>query len=255
MTARDARGALLLALAPLACTSQVLPNSTTTPLGPGGGTAYSTDGLFSLIVPPNALAGPVDVVIETDTTSPRAGQLGAAYRVLPADLRFTEPATARRRLEAEAIRDACLAVSGRLAPTTGGPAFTDVTTPRRSLYLMAARTGAKTSEFGALFDAADCCSIVEARKESIVAPQALFLLNDPFVLDLADALAARVIAELPEGDLQPRLERLHGLLFGRLPTAEELAIAEQFLTASADGEGWARLCHLLLCTNEFVHVD
>ena len=161
----------------------------------------------------------------------------------------------RQRLEAEAIRDACLAVSGRLAPTTGGPAFTDVTTPRRSLYLMAARTGAKTSDFGALFDAADCCSIVEARKESTVAPQALFLLNDPFVLDLADALAARVIAELPEGDLQPRVERLHGLLFGRLPTAEELAIAEQFLTASADGEGWARLCHLLLCTNEFVHVD
>jgi len=161
----------------------------------------------------------------------------------------------RRRLEAEAIRDACLAVSGRLASTTGGPAFADVTTPRRSLYLMAARTGAKTSDFGALFDAADCCSIVEARKESTVAPQALFLLNDPFVLDLADALAARVIAELPERDLQPRLERLHGLLFGRLPTAEELAIAEQFLTASADGEGWTRLCHLLLCTNEFVHVD
>jgi len=161
----------------------------------------------------------------------------------------------RRRLEAEAIRDACLAVSGRLDLTAGGPAFTDVTTPRRSLYLMAARTGAKTSGFGALFDAADCCSIVEARKESTVAPQALFLLNDPFVIDLAEALAARIARDRPEGDLHGRLERLHELLFGRRPTAEEMAIAEQFLTDSASGEGWPRLCHLLLCTNEFIHVD
>jgi cytochrome c551/c552 len=161
----------------------------------------------------------------------------------------------RRRLEAEAIRDACLAVSGRLDPTAGGPAFTDVTTPRRSLYLMSARTGAKTSDFGALFDAADCCSIVEARKESTVAPQALFLLNDPFVLDSAEGLAARVAAELPGGDLHARLERLHGLLFGRVPTTEEISIAERFLTESGRGEGWTRLCHLLLCTNEFVHVD
>ena len=160
----------------------------------------------------------------------------------------------RQRLEAEAIRDACLAVSGRLETTPGGPAFSELTTPRRSLYLMATRTGAKTTGFGALFDGADCGAIVEARKASTVAPQALFLLNDPFILDLADALAARVALDRPEGDLQSRLERLHALLFGRLPTDEERTLAGQFL-AESGSDGWARLCHLLLCSNEFIHVD
>ncbi len=160
----------------------------------------------------------------------------------------------RQRLEAEAIRDACLAVSGRLETTPGGPAFTELMTPRRSLYLMATRTGAKTTGFGALFDGADCGAIVEARKASTVAPQALFLLNDPFILDLADALAARVALERPEGDVQSRLERLHALLFGRLPTDEERTLAGQFL-AESGSDGWARLCHLLLCSNEFIHVD
>jgi hypothetical protein len=120
MKVRDARGALLLALAPLACTSQVLPNSTTTSLGPGGGTAHSTDGLFSLIVPPNALTGPVDVVIETDTTGPLPGQLGAAYRVLPADLRFAEPATARRRLDARWVGGALARLEHPRAPAGRG---------------------------------------------------------------------------------------------------------------------------------------
>ena len=160
----------------------------------------------------------------------------------------------RQRLEAEAIRDACLAVSGRLDATPGGPAFTDLMTPRRSLYLMATRTGAKTTGFGALFDGADCGAIVEVRKASTVAPQALFLLNDPFMLDSADALAARIALERPEGDLEPRLERLHGLLFGRLPTDEERELAGRFL-AESGGDGWARLCHLLLCSNELIHVD
>ena len=160
----------------------------------------------------------------------------------------------RQRLEAEAIRDACLAVSGRLETTPGGPAFSELMTPRRSLYLMATRTGAKTTGFGALFDGADCGAIVEARKASTVAPQALFLLNDPFILDLADALAARVALERPEGDVQSRLERLHSLLFGRLPTDEERTLAGQFL-ADSGSDGWARLCHLLLCSNEFIHVD
>ena len=160
----------------------------------------------------------------------------------------------RRRLEAEEIRDACLAVSGRLDPTAGGPAFTDIVTPRRSLYLLAARTGAKTADFGALFDAADCGAIVEARKESTVAPQALFLLNDPFVLDLAEALAARIATEQPGEDFRGRLERLHELLFGRPPGVEEVALAGEFL-AESGSEGWARLCHVLLCSNEFIHVD
>ena len=160
----------------------------------------------------------------------------------------------RQRLEAEAIRDTCLAVSGRLDATPGGPAFTDLMTPRRSLYLMATRTGAKTTGFGALFDGADCGAVVEARKASTVAPQALFLLNDPFMLDSADALATRIARESEEEDPGARLERLHGLLFGRLPSDEERELSRRFL-AESGSDGWARLCHLLLCSNELIHVD
>ena len=95
----------------------------------------------------------------------------------------------RRRLDAEAIRDSLLAVAGRLEDGMGGPAFPEMAVPRRTLYLMSARTGANTSEFASLFDGADPGSIVEKRTESIIAPQALFFLNDPFVSDQAKALA------------------------------------------------------------------
>ncbi|HEY3789147.1 MAG TPA: DUF1553 domain-containing protein, partial [Urbifossiella sp.] len=91
----------------------------------------------------------------------------------------------RRRLDAEAIRDSLLAVSGQLDLARGGPAFTDLAVPRRTLYLMSARTGANTSDFGRLFDRADPSLIVAQRGQSIVAPQALFFLNDPFVSGIA----------------------------------------------------------------------
>jgi hypothetical protein len=76
----------------------VLPESTTTLIGPSGGTASSVDGLFSVIVPPGALPAEVALTIETDRSSPLPDQLGARYRVLPADLRFAVPAIARRRV-------------------------------------------------------------------------------------------------------------------------------------------------------------
>src|SRR5207248_11725178 len=101
----------------------------------------------------------------------------------------------RRRLEAEPIRDSLLAVAGRLDSTRGGPAFTDLSTPRRTLYLMSVRTGPSASDFGRLFDRADPGSIVDRRSESVTAPQGLFFLNDPLVLGLARDLAARVARE------------------------------------------------------------
>ena len=106
----------------------------------------------------------------------------------------------RQRLEAESIRDTLLFVAGRLDATLGGPAVAEVANPRRSLYLMSTRTGAKTSEFGPLFDAPDCGAIIEQRTHSTVAPQALFLMNDPFVIDLATSLAKRVTEEVSAAD-------------------------------------------------------
>jgi hypothetical protein len=160
----------------------------------------------------------------------------------------------RRRLEAEALRDSLLAVAGRLDDTPGGPAFQEAATPRRSLYLMAVRTGAKAAEFGPLFDAPDCSGIVERRTESIVAPQALFLLNDPLVADLARALAERITREVPGGMARDRIVRLYEIAVGRPPTTEEVEIGSTFLAEPA-ADAWARYCHLLMSTNEFVYVD
>jgi hypothetical protein len=160
----------------------------------------------------------------------------------------------RRGLEAEAIRDALLAVAGRLDATPGGPAFPDPAVPRRTLYLLSARTGANTSDFGRLFDRADPGSIVGQRGQSVVAPQALFFLNDPLVRDLARALAARVARESPP-DVEPRIRRLYMLTLGRPPTRAELDVGTELLTPDRAAIPWERYCHLILCTNEFVYLD
>jgi hypothetical protein len=160
----------------------------------------------------------------------------------------------RRRLEAEAIRDSLLAVSGRLDATRGGPPFTELAVPRRTLYLLSARTGANTSDFGRLFDRADPGSIVDQRGQSTVAPQALFFLNDPVVNGLARDLTARVARETP-ADNRARIRRLYALALGRAPTRLEIDIGLQLLAPARDADPWESYCHLILCSNEFVYLD
>ncbi len=163
----------------------------------------------------------------------------------------------RQRLEAEAIRDSLLSVSGRLDTTRGGPPFTELAVPRRTLYLMSARTGANTSDFGRLFDRADPSLIVAQRGQSVVAPQALFFLNDPFVSSMAKALAARIIKEAPTND-EGRIRYLYALALGRLPTKAEIELGVKRLQVAAGPGGpdsLERYCLLVLCTNEFLYID
>ncbi len=154
----------------------------------------------------------------------------------------------RRRLEAESARDNLLAVSGRLDPSTGGPATRDFNSPRRTLYQMTIRSD--RSGFGPLFDAADSTALVSQRSESTVAPQALFLLNHPFAVAQAHALAGRILREGPP-DNAGKIERVYLLLFGRPPSAREREIGLQAVNEGA----WAEYCQVLLCTNEFIYVD
>jgi hypothetical protein len=163
----------------------------------------------------------------------------------------------RLRLEAEAIRDSLLSVSGRLDPACGGPPFTDLAFPRRTLYLTSARTGANTSDFGRLFDRADPSLIVAQRGQSVVAPQALFFLNDPFVSGTAKALAARIVREAP-ANTEARIRSLYALTLGRPPTRAEMELGVQLLAPGVGSIGpdpWERYCLLILCTNEFLYVD
>ena len=164
----------------------------------------------------------------------------------------------RRRLEAEPLRDALLSVCGDLDESMGGPAFRDLNTPRRTVYLMTIRSD--RSNYRMLFDAADPTAIIDQRIDSTVAPQALFLLNDPFVLERARALAARLLKQAPDDD-RGRIEWLYKLLYGRPPTQKEIDIGLAALDSTkspqptAPESVWRQYCQILLCANEFVYVD
>ncbi len=158
----------------------------------------------------------------------------------------------RRRLEAEALRDTILAVSGRFDRTMGGPAFRDFAVPRRTLYLMTIRSD--RSGFGPLFDAADSTAPVDKRTISTVAPQALFLLNNRFVLAQTQALAKRIVAA--DTDEHCRINYVYHLLYARPPSKEEVRIGIEFTQrAGGNEQAWQEYAEILLCTNEFVYVD
>jgi hypothetical protein len=162
----------------------------------------------------------------------------------------------RRRLEAEALRDGLLAVCGRLDGRLGGPADTDPRSPRRMLYLRASRSD--RSGFGAVFDGADASIHVEKRTASTVAPQALYLMNSPLVLD-----GVRQLVRRPEaGGTTPaeRVRVLVRLVLGRPAAAEEVDLGCRFVAAAAAEPGdalgpWEAYAQALLLSNEFLYVD
>jgi hypothetical protein len=160
-----------------------------------------------------------------------------------------------RRLEAEAIRDAMLFVSGRLDLSSGGPATADLKTPRRSLYVQTARWD--RSSYSSLFDAANPDASSEKRNVSTVAPQALFLLNHDFAQSAARQLAERLSRDVPD-DQAGRIRHAYRLLFGRSPTTEEIDVLRTILDkAGKQGTdaAWRDVAHVLLCCNEFVYLD
>jgi mono/diheme cytochrome c family protein len=159
----------------------------------------------------------------------------------------------RRRLDSESLRDSLLSAAGRLDGALGGPAITDLASPRRTIYMMTVRSDRST--YRMLFDAADPTAIVEKRLDSTVAPQALFLMNNAFVIDAAKTLSGRI----PAGSERDRILWLYRLLYGRSPVAAELSIGENLLS-ERDGSGatdraWLRYCQVLLCANEFIYID
>ena len=146
-----------------------------------------------------------------------------------------------------------LSVTGTLDRTLGGPSIGDLAQPRRTLYLTTIRSERATYQM--LFDGADPNAIVEQRTDSVVAPQALWLLNHPFALAQTKALAQRLARETP-ADSAARIAWLYERLFARPPRAEEAQRATTALTnLGSDAAAWEQFCQVLLCANEFVYVD
>jgi hypothetical protein len=144
-----------------------------------------------------------------------------------------------------------------------GPSVKEITGGRRTLYVTTVRSDRST--YRMLFDAADPNAIVERRIDSTVAPQALFLLNHPFAMAQAKALAARV-AKQTAADDAARIQWLYAILYGRPATDREAKIGLAVLSRARDagnqaGAGpaaeqlWEPYCQILLCSNEFIYVD
>jgi hypothetical protein len=160
-----------------------------------------------------------------------------------------------RRLEAEAIRDSILAVSGQIDLTPGGPAGDDFTIRRRSLFVQTARW--QRDSYANLFDAANPDSSTEKRVTSTVAPQALLLLNHPWVHEQAQRLSERLLREA-QISTDERIDRAYRLLFSRVPNEAEISIAKKVIESgdpSIANSGWIDLSHILLCSNEFIYID
>lgn len=189
-----------------------------------------------------------------------------------------------RRLGAEQVRDAILAVSGQLdlkapvgsavAVAGDGPsmqrrpggegaagAINDPTNTHRSVYLPIVRDN--LPEVLALFDAADPSLISSDRPQTTVASQGLFLLNNTLVIRAADLLSRRLM-EL--GTVEERLAQAYALCFSRGPTSREVDQAREFLEVSRrqretngaaarsdDREDWSALCQALLASAEFLY--
>jgi len=173
---------------------------------------------------------------------------------------------ARRRLDAEEIRDALLATGGELdlSPGEGHPfppepwKFTQHTpfkavydSKRRSVYLMTQRI--QRHPFLALFDGPDTNASTARRDTSTVPTQALYFLNDPFFHGRAEALARRLL-DLPAAE---RVAAAHRACFQRPTSAAEETSARAFLDAYRAPElaAWSAYARTLLGSNEFLYLD
>jgi hypothetical protein len=150
----------------------------------------------------------------------------------------------RRRLDAEAIRDAMLVVSGRLDRTMGGPTVKKGTNneyaylfddSRRSVYTPIFRN--RLLELFEAFDFADPNLVMGRRNVSTVPTQALYLMNNPFVMEQS-RYAAEVMLAVPNMNDAKRVERAYWTVLGRAPTEAECQLALRFVTPSNDAASW-----------------
>jgi hypothetical protein len=189
-----------------------------------------------------------------------------------------------RRLDAEVIRDNILTVSGRLNLAMGGrgifptlskevlssqskPGYgwgksTPVEQGRRSVYIFVKRT--LSVPFLEAFDAPSPDTPTAARQTTTIAPQALILLNSPFIKEQAQACADRLMDEVGV-NRRAQVERLFHLALARPPDAEEMRIALAYLDLALAqllaGQGQSGrvpldlLCEVVLNLTEMVYVD
>jgi hypothetical protein len=194
-------------------------------------------------------------------------QSAATRQDLPEDPRFAVDPDNRlywrrtpQRLEAEAIRDAMLAVSGQLDRRLYGPGTLDQDMTRRSIYFFIKRSGLIPMLM--LFDWPEHLVSIGQRASTTIAPQALMFINSPQGRRYAEGFAGQLTAKT-----RPRaIEQAYRLAYGRLPDEDERAIAEAFLEQQSRSRpdlaaeaglaaALADFCQVLMSANEFVYIE
>lgn len=194
-----------------------------------------------------------------------------------------------RRLEAEALRDSVLALSGKLDRTVGGAPIAVESRPdglvliksssaptsqwRRSLYLMSQR-GSHASGKGfmlSMFEIFDFPEIVincTRRSNSTTPLQSLALINSDFMTEQAGYFAQRVERTAGENaTLEKKVEQAYSFALGRAPSSEEIESCVKYLreqtelfasdkqtSADASERALASLCLMLMASNEFLYI-
>ena len=179
----------------------------------------------------------------------------------------------RQRMEAEAIRDTLLEVSGQLELAMGGKTlrhrnFTNLNanalsrdptlyeTRRRSVYLPVLRSA--LYEVLAAFDFASPSTSNGRRSSTMVAPQALFMMNSSLVEEASRDLAKRLAEEGGDKDSR-RIQLAYEIAYSRPADEKEAdswrAFLDRYESAAGDREAaWQGLCRILLSSNEFLYV-
>lgn len=197
-----------------------------------------------------------------------------------------------RRLSAEEVRDAVLAVSGQLDRAPGTSEAQDILWKeaevqdekrgfapsrmaadhvfytdfrKRSIYFPVVRN--VLPDVLALFDGADPNNVTAVRNDTTVPSQSLFLLNSRFIREQSQQFAQALLADDKASDEQ-RCERAHLKTFGRGSSPDEQALLKQFIDAYMQStaaqarpaaerrlSAWQSYCQTLLCANEFLYVE
>ena len=187
----------------------------------------------------------------------------------------------RRRLEAEAIRDAIMAVGAGLDLRMGGSMLTfkdreyvtsvrnhdstDYNVNRRAVYLPVIRSS--LYDVFQAFDFGDPSVSNGNRQSTVVSPQALFMMNSSIVLEQSRNMAAGLLGKAHLDDAG-RIRKAYEIALGRLPTASETDRALDFIArvgtrlnsyepddATRPLRAWQSLCRALVASNEFLYLE
>jgi hypothetical protein len=169
----------------------------------------------------------------------------------------------RLRIEAEVIRDAMLSASGALDETMFGPGTLDPLHRRRSIYFTVKRSQLVPGMM--LFDAPDSLQGLGQRAATVVAPQALAMLNGEQTIECARSMAKKIV-DSPDTTTEQAVRAGYMTALGREPSAAELADSTAFVELAtksyraagsneAEHLALADFCQVLFSLNEFIYIE